>query len=128
MLFSRALLLGQVLVLWAVAALIILEVMYPSTTLLYWSNGWLQMPNPFLREWKPHDDWVEVGGVRKLIVTLTQGQQIDAYGRADFKESPDFHRMAAEVVMTVLIGGALVYAAGHRRNRVTRISCRVCRL
>jgi hypothetical protein len=52
--------------------------MYSSTTVLYWSNGWLQMPNPFLQEWKPHDDWVEVGGVGKLIVTLTQWQHIDA--------------------------------------------------
>jgi hypothetical protein len=90
--------------------------MYPSTVILYWNNGWIMLSAPMVREAKKDFPAMEVGGVRKLIVTHTQWHHNQDSTRVDFKEWPDFPRMFAEAGITVLIGGGLAFAIRSRRN------------
>jgi hypothetical protein len=105
-------------VLWVTTSLVLLEIACPKTVVLFWVVGhWQRIPGHTIAELvgsrNSRYPWARQVGSRKLITELEQWQEEDE----NFKEWPDFNRMGVEVLLTVLIGGGLLYVCpqGDRR-------------
>jgi hypothetical protein len=96
-------------IIWLTASVILLEVAFPSTVLLWWMrDGWSKVNSTTVAELARDErcPWANSIGKRKAIVGLVQWEQ----DTVDFKEWPDFQRMVLEISLTVLIGIGLAYA------------------
>jgi hypothetical protein len=114
---TRRLSLGQGLVIWATAWLVILEVLFPCTKILHWDGNWWEVDQAALHKIAiayPEYAWARDGNHRKLIFALQQWTQEE---NVFLKEWPNLPRMLGETSLTFCIGGTLACVLGLTDGR-----------
>ena len=105
---------GQRIVLWAAVALAVIDALYPPTVLLRWdSERWQVVPAQVYMRWR-YTPWVKQIGTRRFGFSETQWtdnvRDSTLRWQTDFKEVPDFRRVAIENSVFLSIGVGLLFA------------------